>query len=98
MKTKELTKGMWTVSCEDSLLDSNKMWAVYSVTSTNELTEIASGIYNYQDAKAIQSLPEMIELLETFVMWYPEISEKLDDDECKILRLVVDRVIAILEK
>lgn len=98
MKTSDITFGKWTVSCEESLIHPEKMWAVYSVTNSNELFEIASGIFNYKDAKAIQSIPEMLELIETFVMWYPEFSERLSDAENAILKIVVERALNIIDK
>lgn len=98
MKTSDITFGQWTISCEESLTYPDKIWAVYSITHQNELFEIASGIYNYKDAKAIQSIPEMLDLLETFVMWYPELNERMTDAENAIWKIMVERAIQILDK
>ena len=98
MTTANITFGKWTVSCEESLMEPEKTWLVYTMTESNELYQVASGIYNYNDAKAIQSIPEILDLLESFVMWYPELSERMNDAENAIFRILVQRALQIIEK
>lgn len=98
MKTNEITFGPWSVTCEESMTDPHKMWTVYTIDGDLSVYQVASGIYNFKDAKAIQSIPEMLSLLESFVHWYPEISDRMSDAENAVFRIMVDRAIQIIDK